>query len=76
MELVALSWIGVSYFQNNQLASAVLYGFGWFIVGIVNVYAQTISITTMAEMTDSNIQPVWKSLSSDLNIDSNTKNVK
>ncbi len=41
MELVALSWIGVSYFQNNQLASAVLYGFGWFIVGIVNVYAQT-----------------------------------
>lgn len=41
MELVALSWIGVSYFQNHQLASAVLYGFGWFIVGIVNVYAQT-----------------------------------
>ena len=41
MELVALSWIGVSYFQNNQLTSAVLYGFGWFIVGIVNVYAQT-----------------------------------
>lgn len=35
----------------------------------------TINITTIAEITDSNIQPVWKSFSSALKIKSKTKNV-
>lgn len=35
----------------------------------------TISITTMAEITDSNIQAVWKSFSSALKIIIMTKNV-
>nr|WP_276772690.1 hypothetical protein [Anaerococcus hydrogenalis] len=41
MAFVALSWIFLSYFQNNIKISVFLYGFGWFVVGLVNVYAQT-----------------------------------
>lgn len=41
MAFVALSWIFLSYFQNNIKISIFLYGFGWFVVGLVNVYAQT-----------------------------------
>lgn len=41
MILVSISWIGVSYNHNNIYLAVALYGIGWLIVGIVNVYAQT-----------------------------------
>ena len=41
MMIVALAWILFSNFQNNIKIGVVLYGLGWFVVGIVNVYAQT-----------------------------------
>lgn len=41
MILVSLSWISVSYFATNIKIAVALYGLGWFVVGIVNVYAQT-----------------------------------
>lgn len=39
--IVALAWICLSNFQNNIKIGVVLYGLGWFVVGLVNVYAQT-----------------------------------
>ncbi|MDY6117449.1 MAG: MFS transporter [Anaerovoracaceae bacterium] len=41
MMIVALAWILFSKFQNNIKIGVIFYGFGWFVVGIVNVYAQT-----------------------------------
>lgn len=41
MILVSLAWISVSYFATNVKLAVILYGLGWFVVGIVNVYAQT-----------------------------------
>ncbi|KWZ98894.1 transporter, major facilitator family protein [Anaerococcus hydrogenalis] len=41
MMIVALAWILFSNFQNNIKIGVVLYGLGWFVVGLVNVYAQT-----------------------------------
>lgn len=41
MMIVALAWILFSNFQNNIKIEVVLYGLGWFVVGVVNVYAQT-----------------------------------
>lgn len=41
MMIVALAWILFSNFQNNIKIGVVLYGLGWFVVGVVNVYAQT-----------------------------------
>lgn len=41
MMFVALAWILFSNFQNNIKIGVVLYGLGWFVVGVVNVYAQT-----------------------------------
>lgn len=41
MIIVALSWISVSYFGTNIKVAVVLYALGWFVAGIVNVYAQT-----------------------------------
>lgn len=41
MILVSLAWISVSYFATNIKVAAALYPLGWFVVGIVNVYAQT-----------------------------------
>lgn len=41
MMIVALAWICLSNFQNNIKIGVVLYGLGWFVVGLVNVYAQT-----------------------------------
>lgn len=41
MALVGLSWLGVSYFSSKQWIAVILYALGWFVVGIVNVYAQT-----------------------------------
>lgn len=41
MILVSLAWISVSYFATNIKVAAALYALGWFVVGIVNVYAQT-----------------------------------
>ena len=41
MIVVALAWIGVSYFSTNIKLAVGLYALGWFVVGIVNVYAQT-----------------------------------
>lgn len=41
MILVSLSWIAVSYFSVNIKVAVGLYAMGWFVVGIVNVYAQT-----------------------------------
>lgn len=41
MIAVALAWIGVSYFSTNIKIAVGLYALGWFVVGIVNVYAQT-----------------------------------
>lgn len=41
MMIVALAWILLSNFQNNIKIGVVLYGLGWFVVGVVNVYAQT-----------------------------------
>lgn len=41
MIIVALAWISVSYFGTNIKVAVVLYALGWFVAGIVNVYAQT-----------------------------------
>lgn len=41
MMIVAFAWILFSNFQNNIKIGVVLYGLGWFVVGVVNVYAQT-----------------------------------
>ena len=41
MILVSLSWISLSYFGSNIKVAVALYALGWFVVGIVNVYAQT-----------------------------------
>lgn len=41
MIVVALAWAGVSYFSTNIKLAVGLYALGWFVVGIVNVYAQT-----------------------------------
>lgn len=41
MMIVALAWILFSNFQNNIKIGVFLYGLGWFVVGVVNVYAQT-----------------------------------
>ena len=41
MILVSLAWMSVSYFATNIKVAVALYALGWFIVGIVNVYAQT-----------------------------------
>lgn len=41
MILVSLAWISVSYFASNIKVAVALYALGWFVVGIVNVYAQT-----------------------------------
>ena len=41
MIVVSLAWISVSYFATNIKVAVALYGLGWFVVGIVNVYAQT-----------------------------------
>ena len=41
MMIVALAWILFSNLQNNIKIGVVLYGIGWFVVGVVNVYAQT-----------------------------------
>lgn len=41
MMFVALVWIFLSNFQNNIKIGVVLYGLGWFVIGLVNVYAQT-----------------------------------
>lgn len=41
MMIVALAWMVFSNFQNNIKIGVVLYGLGWFVVGVVNVYAQT-----------------------------------
>lgn len=41
MMIVALAWILFSNFQNNIKIGVVLYGLGWFVVGVINVYAQT-----------------------------------
>lgn len=41
MIIVSVAWLGVSYFSNNIKISIALYGLGWFVVGVVNVYAQT-----------------------------------
>ena len=41
MLVVSLAWISVSYFASNIKVAVALYALGWFVVGIVNVYAQT-----------------------------------
>lgn len=41
MIIVAVAWISVSYFATNIKVAFVLYALGWFVAGIVNVYAQT-----------------------------------
>lgn len=41
MMVVAVAWMLFSNFENNIKIGVVLYGLGWFVVGIVNVYAQT-----------------------------------
>ena len=41
MLIVSLSWMGISYFSSNIKIAISLYGLGWFVVGVVNVYAQT-----------------------------------
>lgn len=41
MIIVAVAWISVSYFGTNIKVAVVLYALGWFVAGIVNVYAQT-----------------------------------
>lgn len=41
MLVVSLAWISVSYFASNIKVAVALYAIGWFVVGIVNVYAQT-----------------------------------
>ena len=39
--IVSLAWISLSYFAANIKIAVTLYALGWFVVGIVNVYAQT-----------------------------------
>lgn len=41
MIIVALSWFGVSYSSDNMKIAVSFYAIGWFVVGVVNVYAQT-----------------------------------
>lgn len=41
MIIVALSWFGVSYSSDNMKIAVSFYAVGWFVVGVVNVYAQT-----------------------------------
>ena len=41
MLVVSLAWISLSYFASNIKVAVALYALGWFVVGIVNVYAQT-----------------------------------
>ncbi len=41
MIIVAVAWISVSYFGTNIKVAVALYALGWFVAGIVNVYAQT-----------------------------------
>lgn len=41
MLIVSLAWISLSYFSANIKLAVALYALGWFVVGIVNVYAQT-----------------------------------
>ena len=41
MIVVSLAWISVSYFASNIKLAVALYALGWVVVGIVNVYAQT-----------------------------------
>lgn len=41
MLIVGTSWFGVAYFQQSKWLTIGLYALGWFVVGIVNVYAQT-----------------------------------
>ena len=41
MLVVSLAWISLSYFATNIKIAVALYALGWFVVGIVNVYAQT-----------------------------------
>ena len=41
MLIVSLAWISLSYFASNIKLAVALYALGWFVVGIVNVYAQT-----------------------------------
>ena len=41
MLIVSLAWISLSYLALNIKLAVALYALGWFVVGIVNVYAQT-----------------------------------
>lgn len=41
MIIVSFAWISVSFFDTNIKIAVGLYAIGWFVVGIVNVYAQT-----------------------------------
>lgn len=41
MLILSVFWLGVSQFSKNILLAVILYGLGWFVVGVVNVYAQT-----------------------------------
>lgn len=41
MALTGFSWMGSSYLNRHQWIAVALYALGWFIVGVVNVYAQT-----------------------------------
>ena len=41
MIIVSIAWISVSYFASNIHFAVAFYAIGWFVVGIVNVYAQT-----------------------------------
>lgn len=41
MIIVSLAWIFVSHFSTDIKVAVGLYAIGWFVVGIVNVYAQT-----------------------------------
>lgn len=41
MIIVSFAWISVSFFDTNIKIAVGLYAVGWFVVGIVNVYAQT-----------------------------------
>lgn len=41
MIIVSFAWAFVSHFSANIKIAVALYAIGWFVVGIVNVYAQT-----------------------------------
>lgn len=41
MIIVSFAWISVSFFDTNIKIAVALYAIGWLVVGIVNVYAQT-----------------------------------